>query len=292
MTRLLMLLVLCLPCYVQALEILRWERMPLALPLRLDQERVVFIDRPIRVGVPAELEGKLRVQSAGGAVYLLAREVIGPSRLQLQDVETGELILVDIAATAPQKGQPPLEAVRIIADDSSVTRPDGMGSVKGEETSESPIAAPQQTPIPVVLTRYAAQSLYAPLRTVEPLRGVDRTRLRSDLPLHTLLPGLPLRFHALAAWRLDEYWVTAVRLRNTTHSTVQLDPRELQGDFIAATFQHSYLGPAGQASDTTVVYLVTRGHDLVPSLLPSVSPFDASHHLSGQASEKGGPDGQ
>ena len=116
MMRLLALLALCLPGVVQAIEILHWQRMPLALPLRVAQERVVFLERPVRVGVPVQLEGKLRVQSAGGVLYLLASDAIAPTRLQLQDTETGALILLDIAATAGGKNQPPLEPVRIIAD--------------------------------------------------------------------------------------------------------------------------------------------------------------------------------
>ena len=77
----------------QAVEILRWERMPLAVPLKVGQERIVFIDRNVRVGVPAGVGERLRVQSAGGAVYLRASEPIEPTRLQLQDADTGALIL-------------------------------------------------------------------------------------------------------------------------------------------------------------------------------------------------------
>ncbi|HMS07743.1 MAG TPA: DUF3438 family protein, partial [Burkholderiaceae bacterium] len=80
-----------------AVEILRWERMPLAVPLKVGQERIVFIDRDVRVGVPAGVGERLRVQSAGGAVYLRASEPIEPTRLQLQDADTGALILLDIA---------------------------------------------------------------------------------------------------------------------------------------------------------------------------------------------------
>ena len=76
---------------VQAVEILRWERMPLAVPLKVGQERIVFIDRNVRVGVPAGVGERLRVQSAGGAVYLRASEPIEPTRLQLQDADTGAL---------------------------------------------------------------------------------------------------------------------------------------------------------------------------------------------------------
>ena len=80
----------------QAVEILRWERMPLAVPLKVGQERIVFIDRNVRVGVPAGVGERLRVQSASGAVYLRASEPIEPTRLQLQDADTGALILLDI----------------------------------------------------------------------------------------------------------------------------------------------------------------------------------------------------
>lgn len=101
----------------QAVEILRWERVPLAVPLVVGQERVIFIDRNVRIGVPESIDSHLRVQSAGGAIYLRASEPIPPSRLQLQDVESGALILLDIAAEPAKAGQPALEPVRIVEGD-------------------------------------------------------------------------------------------------------------------------------------------------------------------------------
>ncbi|EGH19106.1 hypothetical protein Pgy4_39690, partial [Pseudomonas savastanoi pv. glycinea str. race 4] len=41
---------------------------------------------------------------------------------------------------------------------------------------------------PVVLTRYAAQMLYAPLRTVEPVDGIAQVKIDRRLDLTTLLP--------------------------------------------------------------------------------------------------------
>jgi integrating conjugative element protein (TIGR03749 family) len=130
-----------------------------------------------------------------------------------------------------------------------------------------------------VLTRFAAQNLYAPLRTVEPLPGVMRVNLRRDLDLGTLMPTLPVRALALASWRLEDQWVTAVRLTNTSAGWVTLDPRVLQGDFLTATFQHEALGPRGTPEDTTVLYLVTRGRGLAQSLLPAIHRFDPAVHL-------------
>ncbi len=268
----------------QAVEILRWERMPLAVPLKVGQERIVFIDRNVRVGVPAGVGERLRVQSAGGAVYLRASEPIEPTRLQLQDADTGGLILLDIAAEPAKDGEPALEPVRIVEGDApparygeqraegdeAVTPTNGQANVRGSR---------RETPIPAVLTRFAAQNLYAPLRTVEPLPGVMRVNLRRDMDLGTLMPTLPVRAVALASWRLEDQWVTAVRLTNTSAGWVTLDPRVLQGDFLTATFQHEALGPRGTPEDTTVLYLVTRGRGLAQSLLPAINRFDPAVHL-------------
>lgn len=245
----------------QAVEIRRWERLPLSVPLQVGEERVVFVDRRVRVGVPAGVGERLRVQSAGGALYLRASEALGPTRLQVQDVDSGALLLLDVVASAAAAGEAPLEPLRIVNAEAPIT---------GE--AEQP--QPRLTPLPVVLTRYAAQMLYAPLRTVEPLPGVARVGLRDDLPLQTLLPTLPIQARALAAWRLDDHWVSAVRLSNQSSRWLELDPRALQGAFVAATFQHATLGPAGEATDTTVVYLVTRGQGLAGALLPLAEVAD------------------
>jgi integrating conjugative element protein (TIGR03749 family) len=272
-----------LPTTVQALEILRWERLPLAVSLHVDQERVVFIDRNVRVGVPASLAGRLRVQSAGGAIYLRASEPIEPTRLQLQDADSGALILLDIAAEPAPSGQPSLEPVRIVEGEGVPTGYGDMAAAaKGDDADIQHAASPRtarETPVPVVLTRYAAQNLYAPLRTVEPVSGITRVNLKRNLPLDTLLPTLPIRARALAAWRLDGLWVTAVRLNNTSKRWLSLDPRDLQGDFMTAAFQHNTLGPAGTPDDISVVYLVTKGHGLADSLLPTISPINATLNL-------------
>lgn len=269
---------------VQAVEILTWERLPLPVPLHVGHERVIFIDQNVRVGVPRALTDTLRIQSTGGALYLRASAPIASTRLQLQDVHTGEIILVDIAATAVDDG-PLLKPVKIVKG----TRvPKSYGSdheqsnIGAEPSSPDPARVSpvrRETPLPVVLTRYAAQSLYAPLRTVEPLQGVIQIKQRRDLDLTTLLPTKPVNASLLGAWQLENYFVSAIKLSNTSAQPLSLDPRELQGDFISASFQHQTLGPVGLAADTSVAYLVTRGKTLAEALPPSVSQIDASVNL-------------
>jgi integrating conjugative element protein (TIGR03749 family) len=282
MRRLLFVLPLWLGCAAaHAVEIMRWERLPLAVPLHVDQERIIFIDQNVRVGAPRALADTLRIQSTGGALYLRANAPIAPTRLQLQDVRSGEIILIDVSATVVDD-QPPLEPVKIVKTVAVAKHygekqsPPVMVDDPSDSNPARTPAGPSETPLPVVLTRYAAQNLYAPLRTVEPLSGVIQIKQRRELDLSLLLPTQPVTPALLGAWQLEDYVVTAVKLRNTSEQTLNLDPRELQGDFLTATFQHHTLGPSGLATDTTVAYLVTRAKDLAQALPPTISRIDAS----------------
>ncbi|MBF8740683.1 TIGR03749 family integrating conjugative element protein [Pseudomonas guariconensis] len=248
-----------------AVEVKYWDRLPLAVPLTVGQERVLMLDEDVRVGVPSTIAGKLRVQSVGGTVYLRAADPLPPTRLQLQSVKSGDIILIDIEAL---EGSEALEPVKIVAQ---APTPD-VEATKGK--------APAATPVPVVLTRYAAQNLYAPLRTVAPLPGVRRVPLTGSVAFSSLLPTERVSIKALAAWRLGDYWVTAVKIVNRGPGKVELDPRHLQATLYAATFQHTDLGLAGTPEDTTVAYLVTRGGDLKHALLFPPPKPEADVHES------------
>ncbi|MGK0159252.1 TIGR03749 family integrating conjugative element protein [Pseudomonas mosselii] len=250
---------------VAAVEVKYWDRLPLAVPLTVGQERVLMLDEDVRVGLPSAIASKLRVQSVGGTVYLRAAEALPPTRLQLQSVKTGDIILIDIEAL---EGSEALEPVKIVAQ---IQVPDA-------DTEKD--AAPAATSVPVVLTRYAAQNLYAPLRTVAPLPGVRRVPLTDSIEFSTLLPTERVSIKALAAWRLGDYWVTAVKIVNRGPGKVALDPRHLQATLYAATFQHADLGLAGTPEDTTVAYLVTRGGDLKHALLLPAPTREAADHES------------
>lgn len=249
----------------QAVELVKWERIPLPVALHVGQERIVFVNRNVRVGFPPELKGKLRVQSTGGAVYLQPGEQFARTRLVLQDVENGEMILLDISA---DEGKNVLEPVSLVyqGEVSSSTRNSDVAATdskaptasEGQSTSK-PKEKKSTSPLPVALTRYAAQSLYAPSRTIEPLPGVHSISLALPDKLTSLLPSESVEIKPLAAWGLQGYSVVALTLRNQRAEKVVLDPRCLQGNFYSATFQHRWLGASGTPEDTTTVYLVTKG---------------------------------
>nr|WP_236699715.1 TIGR03749 family integrating conjugative element protein [Type-E symbiont of Plautia stali] len=237
------------PNPVQAVELMKWERIPLQVTLKVGQERVVFVDKNVRVGIAPALKGKLRVQSTGGAVYLKANEAFSQTRVQLQDVENGEIIMLDVTAGA--KGS--AESVKLVyeAGDSEAEASPEQAEVAKEEKKVS-----YSAPLPVLLTRYASQRLYAPLRTVEPVPGVRSLPLHLPSRVTTLYPAEPLEIQPIAAWAVQSQNVVAFRVRNMTSRKIVLDPRSLQGKFVSATFQHRFLGLVGTPEDTTMLYLV------------------------------------
>lgn len=106
------LLILLVALPLHAVELVKWERIPLPVSLNIGQERIVFVDRNVRVGYPAALEGKLRIQSSNGTLYLLASQPFAATRLQLQDTENGELILLDVSASKGEHIREPMRIVR------------------------------------------------------------------------------------------------------------------------------------------------------------------------------------
>ncbi|KKF37603.1 conjugal transfer protein [Erwinia tracheiphila] len=253
----------------QAVELMKWERIPLQIPLVVGQERIVFVNKNVRVGFPPSLNDRLRIQSAGGVVYLDAKSAFPVTRIELQNKENGEIILLDVSAT-PGKNTP--EPVKIVYDGEVVTAAasdkqtvSGDGDSAGRQPAQSDSTPASRkppklnAPLPVVLTRYAAQSLYGPLRTVEAVPGISPVSLKLPSNLTTVMPSEPVMVTPMAAWSLQGSSVVALQVRNRSADKVVLDPRVIEDQFTTATFQHRWLGRAGTPEDTSVLYLVTSG---------------------------------
>lgn len=253
---------------VRAVELMKWERIPLQIPLTVGQERIVFVNKNVRVGFPPTLNGKLRIQSNNGAVYLDAKEVFPVTRLELQNVENGEIILLDVFASVGKAAREPVKIVydgEVVSASSSDKRTvSSNGDSTGRQASTEANPTPRKpvklsAPLPVVLTRYAAQNMYGPSRTVESVPGISPVSLKLPSRLTTLMPSEPVSIAPMAAWSLLGSSVVALQVRNQSAGKVILDPRVLEGQFTAATFQHRWLGRAGTPEDTTVLYLVMTG---------------------------------
>jgi integrating conjugative element protein (TIGR03749 family) len=218
-----------------------WRKTPIAVSLPVGTERLIHFPEPVKVGVPAKLQGVLRVQSIAGTVYLLARQPFSATRAIVRTRGNGQVYLLDLSATTDAVAMAELE----------VHLP-GESNLEGATTPE--VQAPPRYGY-VTLTRFAAQQMYAPARLLEALPAVVRVPVRRE-PV-ALVRGGAIEALPLVAWRAGDLYVTATKLTNKTEWSQILDPRTLRGRWLTATFQHNRLHEAGSEADRTVVYLIS-----------------------------------
>lgn len=246
MTRLfLFLIIYMITMNANAVELIKWTRSPIKLSINQDDERMIIVDKNVSVGVPDYLHDKLRIQSLGGVLYLKSSTPFEETRLMLKDLETNEIILIDLVGKKPAKTK--LETVKIVFNEEQ------------QSSDVSDVKFDSKVPVPVQLTRYAAQNFYAPMRAIENVPGIKQIAVSLPKSLTLLVPSLPVSANPLAVFRLNGYEVVAIKLQNLSDQLIKLDPRLLNGNFYSATFQHNHLGAQGQSSDTTMLYIVTKG---------------------------------
>ena len=230
----------------RAEETVVYDRAPISLPVPVGTERIVTFPERVQVGVTPEVFGKVRIQTVGDTIYLKAHQTFAESRIPVRGRDSNTIFLIDLRA---EEGAPS-EAV--------IVRVDPPTSASAPVAAVTQPAVSEQRPQHgyAALTRFAAQSVYAPERLIEPLDGVGRVSIaQAELP--HLVQGGFLEASPLASWRsTDGLYVTAIQLRNRTSEPLQVDPRLLRGRYATTTLHHQTVGPRGDTSDTTVAYVV------------------------------------
>ena len=224
-------------------ERIAWKKAPIRLELTVGEEQRIEFPSAVKVGVPASVQPLLRTQSVNGTVYLLAQAPFESNRLMVHELDSGRIYLFDVTAAEDGGASHPLQIY--------VTGDSEPGSDSSSATSDSG----QPQPSYIKLTQFAAQQLYAPARLVKERAGIVRVPVKPD-PV-ALVRGGAIEAVPLVAWRADGIYVTAVKLTNRTGEPQTLDPRDLRGAWLTATFQHHRLLPHGDEADTTAVYLIS-----------------------------------
>lgn len=220
-----------------------WDRTPIRVVLPVGTERLVhFPEHAVRVGVPDTLP--LRTLSVDGTVYWQAQAAFDRVRVIVQGLDEGSgYYLIDLEAREAASAVP-----------LAILRPGAERPTHAQ--THAPEEPPHQNLDYVALTRFAAQQMYAPAR-LRPAHPQVRPVAVPEDPI-ALVRGGAVEAVPLIGWRHRGLYVTAVRLQNQTGAPVVLDPRDLRGEWLAATFQHARLLPHGDEADTTAVYLLSR----------------------------------
>lgn len=229
-----------------------WRKTPIAIPLIVGEERLIHFPESVSIGLPQSLTARLRSQSINGTLYLLARQSFESTRVMVRSENGGPLFVLDLSAELSNEERPPLSDVQVVLETSKVAAgSDGSDTDSAETTTGNRFSQWGY----VALTRYAAQQLYAPERLVPNTPGVVAIPVQGASV--NLLRGGGVEAVPVAAWKAGLHYVTAVRMTNHSAKAVILDPRELRGAWLAATFQHNRLLPSGTDEDTTAVYLIS-----------------------------------
>lgn len=227
-----------------------WRKAPIAIPLVVGEERLVHFPDSVSIGLPQSLTPALRSQSINGTLYLLAKQPFNNSRVMVRSEPDGPMYVLDISAVSKNPNRPVLPDVQVMLESTQANS--NADSTANSVTTDSHQASQWGY---VALTRYAAQQLYAPSRLIPKRAGVVAMPVSTE-PVN-LVRGSKAEAIPVAAWKAGRYYVTAVKLTNHNSKALVLDPRELRGAWLAATFQHNRLLPTGSDADTTAVYLVS-----------------------------------
>ena len=227
-----------------SLERIIWHKTPIVIALTVGEERLVHFPDAVSIGVPESMAPSLRSQSIHGTLYLLAHQPFESRRLLVRSDNQGPLYVLDVTATNPPPAGQPLSDVQILL-------PQAAKNTIAQDDTGSHFQAPGY----VALTRFAAHQLYAPSRLLSTTPGIVRVPV-SQAPV-ALVRGGQVQATPIAAWRAGRLTVTAVQLVNRSKTPVVLDPRQLRGHWLAATFQHNRLQATGSDAATTSVYLIS-----------------------------------
>jgi len=237
-----------------ASERVLWDKRPINVHLQVGNERIIHFPDDVRYWLPDTVKRQVSVLAANGVLYIRAMEPFPTTRLRIQGLNNQQVYLLDITAS-----EAAAVSNELIVMTKENTRNRSREATAYKTTEDWRIR----------LTRYAAQQLYAPERLVDGDSAIKRIPVESKMSVPLIRGGL-IEAVPIASWQGHGLTVTAVRVRNLSRQSLQLqfDRSDFQqaldlsylmrGDWLTATLQHDRLGAMGDETDTTTLYLVSN----------------------------------
>jgi integrating conjugative element protein (TIGR03749 family) len=231
-----------------------WDKRPIGVHLQVGHERIIHFPDDVRYWLPDTVKRHVSVLAANGVLYIRAMEPFPTTRIRIQGLNNQQIYLLDITAS---------EAAAV-SDELIVMTKENTWNRSKEATAYKTTEDWR-----IRLTRYAAQQLYAPERLVGGDSAIKRIPVESKTSVPLIRGGL-IEAVPIASWKGHGLTVTAVRVRNLSGQSLQLqfdqsDSPHVQnlshlvrGDWLTATLQHDRLGAMGDETDTTTLYLVSN----------------------------------
>lgn len=233
-----------------------WDKKPIAIVLPIGKEKLVTFSETVEFGVNhTELPtATLKVQNNNHTLYFTAHIAFPSQRVYVKLVESGKIILLDIAAK-PEASTTPITVETLNPVPNATVTSAEKNTVTAHDKT---IKSPSKTVSRVALVRYATQQLYAPQRLLRQDPRIFRVAMQAYPVEPLLLDGSALA-QPLASWRTSHYFVTAVLVRNQLAHSQTLDPRNLCGSWVAASlFPRNRIAEKGNTRDSTTAFLISH----------------------------------
>ncbi|CAC9507873.1 hypothetical protein [uncultured Gammaproteobacteria bacterium] len=253
------------------LRLLSFPGETIKLMLDVDQEVQLNFEKPLSsIGIPTDIKNNIKTQLIDSRIWIKATKAFKPTRVLVKSLK-GEISVFSLSATPnQQKAQEYPIKYNIVSERRQAYK--SSSSSSGSDSSNNKKNTNTATKTGenyIALTRFVAQSFYAPKRLIKKI-DVVRVPINTKqlITLFACSKNLACNGNVsaspLASWKSSHYYISAVLLKNTTRQQIVLDPRDLLGEWKSATFHFNRLGRTGSPTDTTVVYLI------------SLSPFEQS----------------
>ena len=252
------LLVLCSVGTASATEIMHYDNKPKTIELVTGDERTIQFGDHIAVGTTPSQDALFRVQSAQGALHILAYAPFEKQRIQIKRLGDGRILLFDVSASTATSEVVDLEDITVLMPDENELKTRGLSETTNRHRDR---AQSGQDITPIELTRYAAHRFYAPQRlhrshpsiSAQPLGDMTSKALR----VFKGVIGAQTSVSAITAYRAGSHHLVALLVVNTHRMPITLDYLSIAVPFHYATLQHHTLAPAGEAGDRTMLYLIS-----------------------------------
>ncbi len=231
-----------------------WDKRPISVHLQVGHERIIHFPDDVRYWLPDTVKRHVSVLAASGVLYIRAMESFPTTRIRIQGLNDQQVYLLDITASESAAVS---DELIVMTKENTRNRSKEVTAYKTTEDWR------------IRLTRYAAQQLYAPERLVGGDSAIKRIPVESKTSVPLIRGGL-IEAVPIASWQGHGLTVTAVRVRNLSRQSLQLNFDQsdsshalnlshlVRGDWLTATLQHDRLGAMGDETDTTTLYLVSN----------------------------------
>jgi len=241
------------------LRLLNFLGEPIKLTLFVDQEVQLNFEKPLgSIGTPDAIKDKLQTQLIDSRLWIKATKPFKPIRVLVKNSK-GKISVFLLSSIPPhtKKTQPYPIKYNVIDEKRQTNKDNNQSHAQANAKNTKNLSY-------VDLTRFAAQTFYAPKRLIKKI-DVVRVPVNTNKPITLFNCSKNLACNGnvsafpLASWRssYDNSYVSAILLKNTTNRQIILDPRDLLGNWKSATFHFNRLGRTGSPTDTSVVYLIS-----------------------------------